>query len=324
MTLSEYVVTPLLLIASTVTGQWTAEQPPKDSPAAAPRAAWQDAYARVQAEEPALEKREARIDAELAALDRAALKDDEWAKTWAGTYYTGDGLGMNVLIKIAPRSGLTYTWHGCMGLYDANHGDIVESGPGWVKVKLAIDPAQTPYGFVSPRVFLVRWGERQYLVPESQMLELVNNYNEGGFPRSEMYGIPLKFEGNPQRTPEPPGRPELPPEYARLVIDKPLRLRFVKVTALPERAVTGMVRALECLLELEGGQDQGVFRGMEVWYRNGRSSGKIVIEKMDATSSEGRLTLFGTGIGDMRPPVVGTELALPGAKDFAAPSGESK
>ena len=42
-----------------------------------------------------MEERKKKIDAELAALDREALPEGSWVREWAGTYYTGDGLGMN-------------------------------------------------------------------------------------------------------------------------------------------------------------------------------------------------------------------------------------
>jgi hypothetical protein len=42
------------------------------------------------------------------------LQDHEWA----GEYYTGDGLGANISLAIAPKSGYVFEWDGCMGLYD--------------------------------------------------------------------------------------------------------------------------------------------------------------------------------------------------------------
>ncbi len=150
-----------------------------------------------------LQDRERRIDAELAAMDRPSLADDDWAKEWAGSYYTGDGLGMNVTIKIAPKAGITYTWHGCMGLYDANHGDIVETFDGGVIVRLAIDTKISYFSFMSTKLYFVKWGERRYLVPEAQMLELVNNYNAGGYARKDLYSIPLRSTGKCRGTPPP-------------------------------------------------------------------------------------------------------------------------
>ncbi len=45
---------------------------------------------------------------------------------WAGEYYEGDGLGVNVSLSITPKAGYLYEWHGCMGLYDRNYGAVKE------------------------------------------------------------------------------------------------------------------------------------------------------------------------------------------------------
>src|SRR5437016_5194826 len=100
---------------------------------------------------PALRHREKNIEAELAGLDRAQLKQYEWAKEWAGTYYVGDGLGVNILIELAPKSGVTYTSHGCMGLYDYNHGDVGQSFPGGLTVNLESDPRRRHCDFMSSK-----------------------------------------------------------------------------------------------------------------------------------------------------------------------------
>ena len=43
---------------------------------------------------------------------------------WAGEYYEGDGLGVNVSLLIAPEHGFVFEWHGCLGLYDRNYGCV--------------------------------------------------------------------------------------------------------------------------------------------------------------------------------------------------------
>jgi hypothetical protein len=270
----------------------------------------------IDKEKAALDARERRIDAELKSLDRMALKDDDWAKQWAGSYYTGDGLGMNVLIKIAPKGGLTYTWNGCMGLYDANHGDVVETFRDGFRLKLAIDESASIYRFLSSRVYFVKWGDRRYLVPESQMIKLVNNFNEGGLGRSMMIGMPLKFEGEVHRRwgdEAPAGRPELPERFASLIVEKGAELKVVKVESRPVRNVTGNVDVSESLLELSGGTEQGVFVGMELKYQRGNSFGSVKITRVDAKTSTGSLTIFFSQGEKPLLPEVGAQLSLPGS-----------
>src|SRR5689334_13040566 len=55
--------------------------------------------------------RRQRIEAEIKSLpDQKDLAATHWARQWAGTYYVGDGTGMNVSITVAPKAGITYTW----------------------------------------------------------------------------------------------------------------------------------------------------------------------------------------------------------------------
>src|ERR1700730_15103618 len=43
---------------------------------------------------------------------------------WAGEYYEGDGLGVGISLSLAPESGFVFEWHGCMGVYDRNYGEL--------------------------------------------------------------------------------------------------------------------------------------------------------------------------------------------------------
>ena len=53
---------------------------------------------------------------------------------WAGEYFFGDGLGVNVSLALAPDSGFVFSWHGCLGLYDLNYG-AVEFSNGTIKLR---------------------------------------------------------------------------------------------------------------------------------------------------------------------------------------------
>ena len=48
---------------------------------------------------------------------------------WAGEYFAGDGLGMNLRLWLAPRTGAAFQWHGCLGLYEQNFGTVESNGP---------------------------------------------------------------------------------------------------------------------------------------------------------------------------------------------------
>src|SRR4030095_1837931 len=71
---------------------------------------------------PLVSERGRRIRAELLNLPKHA---------WAGDYYRGDGLGVNVSLLIAPEAGFVFTWDGCLGRYDWNYGNVrVVAGTG--------------------------------------------------------------------------------------------------------------------------------------------------------------------------------------------------
>src|SRR5262245_36189497 len=43
---------------------------------------------------------------------------------WAGAYYQGDGLGVNLDLDLAPKAGAAFLWRGCLGMYGQNLGPI--------------------------------------------------------------------------------------------------------------------------------------------------------------------------------------------------------
>ncbi|HTU25420.1 MAG TPA: hypothetical protein VMF30_08490 [Pirellulales bacterium] len=272
--------------------------------------------AAIDAEIPRANARGSRINAELAALDRNKLADDDWAKEWAGNYFEGDGLGRNVHIDIVPRAGVVYKLTGC-GAFDVNHGEVVETFPDGVKANLAVDPRFYDDRIMSSRLYFVRWGNQRFLVPAACMITLVNNYNLGGYRRRAMPGIPRRdgkvvFEGLPD---EPPGRPELPAEFARLIVDMPTRAKVidVKMTA-DKKGQYG--RHVEGDVTIDAGRDKRFFEGMAVGFPEEVSRLLISISHVDDHTSTGSFVCY--SYQEAGPPVtVGMEIGLPGAKPAA-------
>jgi hypothetical protein len=295
-------------VAAATIAPWAFAQAESDTPprateeVAAPN--WQKAQSLIKQEEPAANERLDRIKAELAALPQA--KDaPAWAAEWAGQYYTGDGRGMNVAITLAPQSGLVYTWHGCMGLYDLNHGDIANDFDGGLQLKLAIDPSVSGYKYMSNRVYFVPWGDRHYLVPKAKLLEMVNNYNEGGFAREHMYGIPLRRE---DRDKPVQGRPQLPAEYASLLRDAAIEAGVTKGEIAGRRQITKGVDAVSGRLWLDAGTQQGVYVGME-FQLCGLLGGMVKVVEVAESSAVAELTLFPSTGAEVEMPKVGDRLS---------------
>jgi len=70
---------------------------------------------------------------------------------WAGEYYFGDGLGVNVSLALAPANGFVFSWHGCLGLYDLNYGDVDFSN-GTVKLLFKYTNTQRGFRGIAPEL----------------------------------------------------------------------------------------------------------------------------------------------------------------------------
>jgi len=258
-------------------------------------------------EEKRIEDRMSRIREELAALDRATLPEENWAKQWAGTYYVGDGLGQNVVIVLAPGGGIAYQNHGCLGLYDGDWGEIVGTYKDGLRFRLAI--GREGGSFLSERVYFVRWGDRKYLVPGSKMFEFVNNHNAGGFRHASMFGIPMLQgpEAGSRRLTEaqPAGRPELPAAFAALLRDEPISLKVKSVGPADPKQTRGTMYDALNTIELEGGTTSGVFVGMEFSYplvTLATLRGDLTITRADVDTCT---ATFSGSVGESKPPSVG-------------------
>ncbi len=267
----------------------------------------------------------AQITEELKALDRAALKDTDWDKEWAGEYYDGDGLGRNFTIRLAPKSGIAATNYGCLGFYGGDHGTIVEVLPDGLKIKPVLGADN--YGMLDERLYFVRWGDRRYLVPEYSMMKLVNNYNEGGFARSGMYSIPrlhtpgASYHGYDAA---PDGKPALPAKYAKLLHDTPITLKVTKLSKIVKKGVTTGVQGYFADIEFDGGAENGVYEGLEFKYGKfavGVTTGTIRVDHVDLRTCTGKLTAFGGPDQTFTPPALGEQVSTAAPK-FEAPSIE--
>jgi hypothetical protein len=263
------------------------------------------------------------ILAELAALDRVTLADDDWAKQWAGVYRARDAVFSNSTIRIAPQAGIAYTSFGCMGMDGADWGEIVEAFPGGIRVKLAITEGEKPRDYLSSTLYFVRWGDQQFLVPQRQMKRLVANYNAGGQTRECMPGIPRRVADDGRepkpRVAMPSVRPQLPAEFAALIIERPTALKITRIKLKGEivQQKGSKDKFAQGELELAGGRDEGLFVGTEIGCSAGQRTGVIHLDRVDAKTSHGTffVNLHDASAEMLKP---GDEVFLPGAQPEAA------
>ena len=148
---------------------------------------------------------------------------------WAGSYFHGDGEGMNVTLVLAPKAGAATWWRGCLGLYGAEHGDVLPRADGTLEIGL---PPGDEFLRFPGELRPVRWGERRYLVEPSEFIDFVNEMHAGWEPRDDRFGRFLLAEGDEARPAS--GLPDLPPEFLRLVRSEPLNVHVLAVERVPE------------------------------------------------------------------------------------------
>ena len=145
---------------------------------------------------------------------------------WAGEYYAGDGLGVNMALAIAPKSGWVFEWRGCMGCYDRNYG-AVSLADG--RLRLTFTFANTSRGFpgMAPEFIPVRWGSRRYLIPPDDIIGFCNDVNGGDEPRAGLHGSYLLRRGDEQT--EVSGFPAVPKEYRPYLLAEPIEAEIIAV-----------------------------------------------------------------------------------------------
>ena len=126
----------------------------------------------------------------------------------AGKYYLGKGLGFTFTLTVHPDGTFSSIWRGCLGIYaEASGSAFLRDG------ELVLEPVSRKGGTsrgLETRFLPIRWGERQYLVPSDQRLELAYQINEGHEPRSSSFGNVYLREGDWDKPVA--GEPDLPAE----------------------------------------------------------------------------------------------------------------
>jgi hypothetical protein len=203
-------------------------------------------------DEAAIEQRRTQIQHEIATLKQ---------HPWAGDYYEGDGLGANISITLAPETGIAATWHGCLGLYGANRGKVVERD-GELRFEYE-QPNKRGFGGFPDQVRPVRWGERRYMIPEKKMIAFVNAINRGFEPREGMHGLFLLADGDEKKSVV--GMPDLPKSMGDLIRLAPLEVRIVSVDAVEKRkSKVGADCGFHYRMMLDRGTKDGLAPGVEL------------------------------------------------------------
>jgi hypothetical protein len=161
-----------------------------------------------------LVRREQAADQAAAKLRQAILDEIEslGGHEWAGDYYYGDGLGVNVSLMLAPKSGYLFEWNGCMGLYDRNYGPVDFSN-GRLRLTFTLPNSRERFRGIAGEFIPVAWGSREYLIPPDKVIDFCDDVKRGVEPRRGRHGQHLLRRGD--ETKLTTGSPTLPVEYEK-------------------------------------------------------------------------------------------------------------
>lgn len=244
---------------------------------------------------PAVLERRAAIQAELPAL---------LGHEWAGAYFMGDGRGFNIELDVAPRSGVAASWHGCMGVYGSNVGQVQQDAQG--ALLLDYREPNVGKGIAFPeRLVPLRWGDRHYLVESDRMLDFANAVNRGFEPRFGHHGGFLLREGDWELPIA--DLPELPAPARALLRRTEVELGVRSVRKVDEKVDEYHVRTARFELELDHGTRDGIVPGLQLDSPGARA--EVIVTEADETSARAIATehAYG-GAAITEPPVAGWRL----------------
>jgi hypothetical protein len=207
---------------------------------------------------------------------------------WAGEYYSGDGLGVNISLEIAPGSGYLFEWHGCLGLYDRNYGPVAETD-NLIHLSFTFENKRKGFRGIAPDFVAVAWGARRYLIPADDLIGFCNNVNEGREPRMGRYGFYLLRRGDEEK--EVAGFPHVPDEFRSYLLDEPIEATITAIGAFTTRPSVCEWNFKDTPVSLDAGSNKGLRPGMElVVIEPSHTVESVRLTSVEADRSEGVMT----------------------------------
>jgi hypothetical protein len=236
---------------------------------------------------PIVAERTANAKRDTILAEIKALGDHEWA----GEYYAGDGLGVNISLAIAPDSGYVFEWHGCLGLYDRNYGSATWSD-GRIRLSFTFDNKRGGFRGIAPVFIPVSWGPRRYLIPEDDAVGFCNSVNDGREPRMGIHGFYLLRRGDEKK--DVAGFPNVPDRFRAYLLTEPIEATIVAVGAVTIRPSVAEWKFKDTAVTLDAGTEKGVRVGMELVVTQPEHTVQSVqITKVEVQRSEAIMTQIG-------------------------------
>jgi len=225
-------------------------------------------------------------------------------KEWAGSYYAGDGLGVNTTLVLAPQAGFVFEWHGCMGVYDRNYGPVTVVD-GTLTLTFTFENSHDGFEGIASEFVPVTWGARVYLVPADDVIGFCGAVNSGEEPRSNMHGNYLLRRGDEAKPVE--GWPAVPAAYRVCLLPEPVQAAVIAVGSSTTRTGKGTVEFRETPVTIDAGTKHGLQPGMQLYVTEPANLVEwIRLVTLEEDRAQGVMTEVGLN-GD--PPQVGWRLS---------------
>jgi hypothetical protein len=210
---------------------------------------------------------------------------------WAGEYYAGDGLGVNMSLDLAPKSGFVFEWHGDVGLYDRNYGSV-----DWTNNRLHLiftfENKRQGFEGIAPDLIPVPWGDRRYLVPADDVVGFCNRVIDGSEPRYDIHGLYLLRMGDEKKPVA--GLPKVPNEFQVYLVSKPIEAEVISVGAYKTRPSVADWKFKDTPVVLNAGTSKGLQPGMELLLVEPKNKVESMrITKVEENQSEAIMTQTG-------------------------------
>ncbi len=179
---------------------------------------------------------------------------------WAGRYYIGNGLAGRDYVELTVPSGIACTQHYCIAPPVTEYGTAVEISKNRLRVKFQNKSTHLLFSGNSADLMMVQWGDRRYLIPAEDMMEFVSAVNLGTELRYGSFPLRAGDEKKQVR-----GKPELPEEFARLILERPVRAKITAIgKPVVEDGANGLRRDRRVKVTIDRGKSHGIFVGMKL------------------------------------------------------------
>lgn len=229
---------------------------------------------------------------------------------WAGNYRAFGGPTVTTRLAWTPASGFAVWWENCSRPWTArvNYGSAVFDG-GSLKLTPAL-PENSPSSYMpAPEYVPVEWGEQHFLIPSDELINFA--YAAHSTSVEEVESFLMKTEDYEK---DRKGLPNLPPEYRKYLVMKPLRAKVSGFGPVENNWYPRLV--------LDAGRAEGVVPGMKFYLaRPGKIRMRLEVADVREHSSEARVVMAGReGDGEQEiEPKVGWKFTSRAPKDDWGP-----